>query len=112
MKHSRKPVLRLIVLILVSTYLTVYTFKAHAVASMYIYEDEETGIVFWRSGPAGSLFPLPRKPGMLEILVQVDVIDLFIYAFLIKLWLLAGLSVLLWFITGLYTLRLARVKLM
>jgi hypothetical protein len=91
-----------IALIFVSTYLSLYAFKAYTAAALHIYEELETGKVFWTSGPAGSLFPWPTEPGMLEILVQVDGVDLFIYVYLIRSWLLTGFPVLSWFVTGLY----------
>ena len=101
---NKKSVAIAIVLVLVSAYLTLYTFKAHTVSMQYIYED--AGNTLWRRGPAGSLFPWPQEPGMLEIISKIDEVDLFIYSYLIKPGALVGLSILLWFGTGLYTLKI------
>ncbi|MCW4021094.1 MAG: hypothetical protein NWF14_07710 [Candidatus Bathyarchaeota archaeon] len=87
-----------IILAAISTCLTLYTIKAHAISMEYIYEDAEN--TFWCRGPSGSLFPWPTEPGRLEILSQIDETDLFIYRHLIKSWMLVGLSILLWVATG------------
>lgn len=96
----KRPVAIGVVLIAVSTYLTLYTFEAHRVSMPYIYKD--AGNVLWRRGPPGSLFPCPGEPGMLEMISKLEGVDLFIYSYLIKTWVLVGLSVLLWAFTGLY----------
>jgi len=101
MKSPGKFILLAIVLIAVSTYLTAYTFTAHGVATMHIFEDAEAGVALWRSGPAGSLFPWPREPGMLQVLTEMSEVDTFIYVHFVKSWLLVGASLLLWFVSGL-----------
>jgi hypothetical protein len=98
--RSRKAVIMTIVLLGISIYLTLYTLKAHTVTASYIYETRDG--VYWTSGPPSSLFLWPKEPGMLEYIPQVEGVDLSIYLYLIKTWLLVGLSSLLWLITGLY----------
>jgi type IV secretory pathway TrbD component len=51
------------------------------------------------------LFPWPRGPGMAEVLSRINDVDLFIYTYLIKTWMLAGLSVLAWVITVLFVYK-------
>jgi len=106
----KKSVLILIVLCIVSAYLTLYTVEAHTVAARHIYENGWDGITSWRTSPSGSLFPWPKEPGMLEALSKIDEVDLFIYRYLIKPWVLVGLSILMWIVTGLSMSK--RVKVM
>lgn len=96
----KNAVIVTIIMLVVSIYLSVYTLIVHNLAASHIYETSED--VYWTSGPPGSLFPWPKEPGMLEYLPQVDGVDLFVYLYLIKTWLLAGLSGLSWFLTSLY----------
>jgi hypothetical protein len=98
--RSRKAVIMTIILLGISIYLTVYTLKAHTLAASHIYETSED--VYWTSGPPGSLFPWPKEPGVLEYLSKVEGVDLIVYLYLIKTWLLVGLSGLSWLFTGLY----------
>ncbi len=35
--------------------------------------------VYWSSAPAGSLFPIPYGPGVLQMLVLANPVDTFIY---------------------------------
>ncbi len=44
-------------------------------------------VVMWRNAPAGSLFPIPTMPGLLDMLVQANEIDSFIYLYVFKTWL-------------------------
>lgn len=99
---------KVIVLFLTTAILTGYTIAIHVIADKHIYEDTVTTIVYWTSGPSGSLFPWPKAPGMLEIITQVNEADLFIYQYLIKTWAFVGLSIVLWVITGLYVLRMIK----
>jgi hypothetical protein len=101
--RKRKTVIMTIVLLGISIYLTVYTLKVHTIAASHIYETSDR--VFWTGGPPGSLFPWPREPGLLEYLPQVEGVDLYIYLYLVKTWLLVGLTFFSWLITGLYFLR-------
>lgn len=94
-----------IVLCLVSTVLTVYTITVHGLAERHLYKDPVSTIVYWTSGPSGSLFPWPKAPGLLEIITQTNVVDLFIYQYLVKTQALIGLSFFLWVITGVYIFR-------
>ena len=92
-------------LFLVSTILTVYTITVHGFADRHLYEDPVSTIVYWTSGPSGSLFPWPKAPGLLEIITQTNVVDLVIYQYLVKTQALIGLSFFLWIITGVYVFR-------
>ena len=104
MEFNRRAVIATIILVFISIYIAVYTFEAHTIASRYISSDSH-GVVFWINGPSGSLFPWPREPGMLEVLSKISDVDLFIYTYLIKTWILVGLSALAWVITVLFVYR-------
>jgi len=106
-RFSSRKVLVTIILASISIYLTIYTFEAHSVASRYISSDSH-GAVFWINGPSGSLFPWPRGPGMAEVLSRINEVDLFIYTYLIKTWVMAGLSALAWVITVLFVYKAAK----
>lgn len=110
MRVDKKTISITIVLILISTYVTLYTVKAHNIAASHIYEDSE-GRIWWRTTPSGSLSPWPKEPGMLQALSKIDVIDLFIYTYLIKPWVLVGVSILVWIGTCLSFLRVIRYSL-
>ncbi|MFX0108889.1 MAG: hypothetical protein ACFE7R_11435 [Candidatus Hodarchaeota archaeon] len=45
--------------------------------------------VWWRNGPAGSLFPIPMYPGILDVLVAANALDSFLYlvVFQMPVWL-------------------------
>lgn len=103
-RFNRRTVIATIILVSISIYLSIYTFQAHAIASRYISSDSH-GAVFWINGPSGSLFPWPRGPGMLEVLSRINDVDLFIYTYLIKTWMLAGLSALVWVITAVFVYK-------
>ena len=104
MGFSRRTVFVTIVLASISIYLAIYTIEAYSIASRYISSDSH-GAVFWVNGPSGSLFPWPREPGMLQVLSRINDVDLFIYTYLIKTWMLAGLSALVWVITVLFVYK-------
>ena len=106
-RFSSRKVLVTIILASISIYLTIYTFEAHSIASRYISSDSH-GAVFWINGPSGSLFPWPRGPGMAEVLSRINEVDLFIYTYLIKTWVMAGLSALAWVITVLFVYKAAK----
>lgn len=97
-------------LIIFSTYLTAYTWKAHTVASRYIIVGLNGAPLAWRTAPSGSLFPWPRQSGMFQMLSDVNEIDFFIYKYLIKTWGLVGLSMLICICTGLFVFRVIKVK--
>jgi hypothetical protein len=107
-RSSRNSIVVAAFLLLLSVYLTLYTWRAHAVASRHILEDSGGEVVAWRTGPSGSLFPWPREPGMLEVLSKINEVDFFIYRCLIKTWLLVGLSILLWVCAGLCIFKATR----
>jgi len=109
MRSAKKKVTIAIVFVFISTYLTSYAAMAHVTASRHIYEDERGGI-WWRTTPSGSLFPWPREPGMLQALSRVDELDLFIHRYLIKSWILVGLSILTWAGAGLYLYKVVKAR--
>ncbi|MFX1368945.1 MAG: hypothetical protein ACFFAY_10130 [Promethearchaeota archaeon] len=47
-------------------------------AAQYLHGDLING-VYWSSAPAGSLFPIPYGPGVLQMLVLANPVDTFIY---------------------------------
>ena len=104
MGFNRRTIIATIIVVSISIYLTIYTFEAHSVASRYISSDSH-GAVFWINGPSGSLFPWPRGPGMAEVLSRTNDVDSFIYTYLIKTWIMAGLSALAWVITVLFVYK-------
>jgi len=95
MEPLKKSILIMLVLILVSAYLTLYTVTVHSLAASHIVEDSDGG-VWWRTTPSGSLFLWPREPGMLQALSKMNEADLFIYQYLIKPWVLVGVLILMW----------------
>jgi hypothetical protein len=95
---SKRDVLVFIVLVAISTLLTLYTVTAYSVARF-------AGDGYWSSAPPGSFFPWSRRPGMLEILSNMNEVDLFIYRYLIKSLALVGFTVISWIVTSLYFLR-------
>ncbi len=105
----KKSVLILIILCIISAYLTLYTVKAHTIAARHIYEDAEGNAISWRTSPSGSLFPWPKEPGMLEVLSKMDDVDLLIYRYLIKPLVLVGLSILIWIVTGSSMFKMVKI---
>jgi len=103
LRVDKKSGMLLVVLSLVLTYLTLYTANAYSIAPHVL--DADTPV--WRSAPSGSFFPWPKRPGMLEILSEMNGVDKFIYLYLIKSWALVGVTILLWIVMVLYVLRLA-----
>jgi hypothetical protein len=97
----------LIALGLVSACLTLYTVSAYGVARYAFDDGSELG---WRYTPRGSFLPWPKAPGMATALSKGNAIDLFIYRYLIKSWILAGITVILWTVTSLYLLKRMRAR--
>jgi len=92
-----------IALMFFSSFLSLYTVRAHAIADRHIMEYRNN--IVWTSSPAGSLFPCPREHWdqripKTDFLVKASEVDVFIYRYLIKTWGLAGLSILVWVGTG------------
>lgn len=100
---NKRSVLVLIALGLVSTCLTLYTTSAHAVARYAFDGGSELG---WLYTPPGSFLPWPKAPGMAAALSKSNAIDLFIYRYLIKSWVLVGITVVQWTVTGLLLRRM------
>jgi len=98
----------MVILIIISSFLSLFTIKAHTIAGRHIIEDGN--YIAWRSGPAGSLFPWPRGPGPMDMLSNVNEIDRFIYRYFVRSWVLVGLSILAWIGTGLFIFKLAKRK--
>jgi hypothetical protein len=103
LRVDKKSGMLLVVLSLVLTYLTPYTASAYSIAPHVL--DADTPV--WASAPSGSFFPWPKRPGILEILSEMNGVDKFIYLYLIKSWALVGVAILLWAVMILYILRLA-----
>jgi len=97
---NKKSVLMLIVLGLASAVLTLYTMSAFDIAR-YAFDagGSELG---WLYTPSGSFLPWPKGPGMAAALSRGNGVDLFIYRYLIKSWILVAITVLLWTATILY----------
>jgi len=104
MALSKKSVSMLIILGLVSACLTLYTVSVYSVARYAIDGD-------WRYSPSGSFLPWPRGPGptRLPVLTKMNETDLFIYRYLIKSWVLVGVTIILWVVTSLYVLKVTRL---
>jgi len=105
----KKSLFVVILLVVFSTYLSLYTVALHIVAARHIYEDPDSKVVSWRTGPSGSLFPWPKEPGMLEVLTKLNEVDLVIYRYLVKTLALVGFSILLWVAAGVSIFKV-RVK--
>lgn len=108
MKSGGKSLVILILLVCVSAYSTLYTTNAYKVAS---HVTESPPELHWSSAPAGSFFPWPREPGMLEMLSEISEVDSFIYVYLIKSWALAAATFLFWIGVFLQIWRIARYRL-
>ena len=108
MKSSRKSLILLIVLVCVSVYSTLYTVSAYKVAS---HVSESPPDLHWGSAPAGSFFPWPRDPGMLEMLSEMSEVDSFIYVYLIRSWVLVAVTLLFWIGVFLQVWRIVRNEL-
>ena len=107
LRFSRKSIFSLVVLAFLSTCLTLYTVAAYNVAR---HVTERDGTVYWRDSKGGSFFPWPTRPsgvGAAVLIPMIDEVDLAIYTYLIKSWVLVGIKALLWVVTVLYILRLA-----
>ena len=64
------------ILLFVSGLFILYSLGAYYVMPQIIrYE----GALWWRTTPAGSLFPIPHGSGMLQALSKVSPLDIFIY---------------------------------
>ena len=84
--------------------ITVYTITAYSVAR-YVYENEDK--VIWRYSPPGSFFPWPKEVGMFPVLSKMSEIDLFIYQYFIKTWLLIVVTLSIWIAIGIYIAKYA-----
>jgi len=85
----------LVLLLVISVYLTAYTTSAHLVSSHIV---EKNGKSYWCSGPEGSLWPWPSKNSKIgiPILIELNGTDSFIYNYLIKTYLLSIVCASLW----------------
>lgn len=90
MPRQDKPVeaLRIIllaVLLIITIYLTLFTIKAYEThITHWVYEDPETGELYWSYSPPGKLFPWPRPPGILTALSPMNTADQTVYKYLLK----------------------------
>ena len=105
MTPDMKRALILIVLTVFSTFLTVYAANAYSVARYAYDTGSEVG---WRTTPPGSFLPWPRPSGPFMALSKMNAVDLVVYLYLIKSYVLAGASALLWIITALSAYRLVK----
>ncbi len=110
LKYNKKLVAIAAILAFVSSFLTVYTVNAQIVATLSVYQDS-LGILWWRTTPKGSLFPWPRESGILQKLSEFGEADSFIYTYLIRSWILAGTTIVMWICTAIYIFRAARSNL-
>jgi hypothetical protein len=97
----KKLVVITAILVFTSTFFTIYVINAHIIAANFIYQDPN-GEIWWRTAPSGSLFPWPSESGMLQVLSNLSEVDLFIYQYLIKSWVLVGLAILVWICNCVY----------
>jgi len=102
--------LLLALLCIVSVVVTAYTIQAHSIANRYIYDSGDE--VAWRNSPPGSFFPWPKEPtlGMLPVLSKINEIDLFIYRYLIRTWLLVIVALSLWIAACTYVIKRVRKR--
>jgi len=107
LRLDKKSATYLFVFGLIVVYITVYTVAAHSIAR---HAGEDDGKFYWRTTPAGSFFPWPREPGIFQALSEMHGIDVFIYVFLIRSWLLFGVTILLWIIFWVVFLHILRFK--
>jgi len=93
-------------LCIISIIVTAYTIGAHYIATRYVHDGGDE--VAWRNSPPGSFFPWPKEPGMLQMLSEISEIDLFIYRYFIKTWLLVIVTLSLWIATCAYIIKRVR----
>ena len=94
LKISKKELVILVALLLITVVFTAYTISAYHVAN-YIHEID--GTLMWSSIPGGSFFPWPSYPEIgLPALTPVNEVDGLFYQLFIKSWILVGITVLLW----------------
>jgi len=101
----------LAILLLVSFLATSYTVAAYGVARR-VYDSE--GTPSWVDSGGGSFFPWPKGPdpgtGIFPIVIPMTSnVDIFIYVYLIKPWVLVAVTVLLWAGITTYIFMLTRV---
>jgi hypothetical protein len=98
-KFEKRKAVVLFLLFAVSMYSTAYTIAAYLICLRNVVE--YSGKVYWNSSPKGSLFPWPRKDcGIcIPILIELDKMDLFIYNYLVRTYLLAIVCAALWLLT-------------
>jgi hypothetical protein len=101
---SPSRLLLITLLCIFSITIIVYTITAYSVAR-YVYENEDK--VVWRYSPPGSFLPWPKEPGMLTALSKMNPIDLFIYQYFIKTWLLIVVTLSIWIAMGIYIAKYA-----
>ncbi|MFX1538823.1 MAG: hypothetical protein ACFFDI_31935 [Promethearchaeota archaeon] len=106
-KLNQSEISILMFTILIATALILTLYVQMALPVMY-YVTEYEGVPEWVSRPAGSFFPLPRPSGMLMALTPMNIIDQFIYTFLLKTWLLVGITIAYWIGAFIYASLLIR----
>ena len=94
LKISKKELVILVALLLITVVFTAYTISVYYVAS-HIHEID--GTLMWSSIPGGSFYPWPSYSEIgLPALTPVNEVDGLFYQLFIKSWILVGITVLLW----------------
>ena len=98
LNRNIRPIVTLVLLLLVSFLATFYTVAAYGVARR-VYDLD--GTLCWVDSGGGSFFPWPQGPdpgtGIFPVVIPMtNNVDIFIYVYLIKSWVLVAVTVLLW----------------
>jgi len=101
-RDTRCRALLLAFLVVLSTYVTLYTVEAHNVARRALRLDNTA---CWRTTPPGSFFPWPREPGPAEALSKMSHVDQFIFLYLIETKMLIVVFILLWILVAVYFVK-------
>lgn len=99
---TRYRVLLLCFLVILATYVTLYTVVAHRIARYALRLDNTA---CWRSTPPGSFFPWPRESGLAQALSKMSSVDQFIFLYLVETGILIIVSILLWILVIVYFVK-------
>lgn len=109
MEIPKKLAILTTVLLILSIYITIYTFSAYSVASKCIVETDNGPA--WKESPPGTLFPWPKESGnkiILPVLVELNSTDKTIYLYFVKSGVLLGLNIALWGVSLVFVRHLVR----